>query len=78
MAAAFLLRYRTADAQKVLSEVASHKGLIAFSASESLMRWQEGTWAFVVVISRNGARLLQIDVASQFTLERPYVTPFHS
>ena len=44
-AAAHLLRYRTAEAQTVLQEVAEGEGLAAFEASEALKRWEEGTWA---------------------------------
>ncbi len=45
MAAAYLLRYRTAEARAVLEELASGKGLAAFGAGETLKRWEEGTWA---------------------------------
>lgn len=46
MAAAFLLRYRTKEAQAVLKEVArSGPSLVAFEAQEALKRWEEGTWA---------------------------------
>ncbi|NLT69052.1 MAG: DUF2019 domain-containing protein [Acidobacteria bacterium] len=45
MAAAFLLRYKTEEAKRVLSEIATGKGFAAFGASETLKRWQEGTWA---------------------------------
>lgn len=45
MAAAYLLRYRTAEATAVLEEAARGQGLIAFEAGETLKRWQEGTWA---------------------------------
>jgi hypothetical protein len=44
-AAAFLLRYRTAEAKAILEEAAKGKGLVAFESSEALKRWQEGTWA---------------------------------
>jgi hypothetical protein len=43
-AAAYLLRYRTAEARAVLQEVAKGEGLAAFEASESLKRWEEGAW----------------------------------
>ncbi len=45
MAAVYLLRYRTAEAKAVLREIAKGEGLAAFEASESLKRWEEGTWA---------------------------------
>jgi hypothetical protein len=45
MAAAFLLRHRTAEAKAVLEEAAQGQGLIPFGASEALKRWEEGTWA---------------------------------
>lgn len=45
MAAAFLLRYRTDEARGVLKELAAEEGLAAFSARETLNRWEEGTWA---------------------------------
>jgi hypothetical protein len=45
MAAAYLLRYRTAEAIAVLEEAARGQGLIAFEAGEALKRWEEGTWA---------------------------------
>lgn len=45
MAAAFLLRHRTAQAKAVLEEAAKGQGLIAFEAGETLKHWAEGTWA---------------------------------
>lgn len=45
MAAAYLLRHRTAEASAVLVEAAKGEGLAAFGASETLKRWEEGTWA---------------------------------
>lgn len=45
MAAAFLMRYKTLESKKVLSEIAAGKGFVAFGAGETLKRWQEGTWA---------------------------------
>lgn len=45
VAAAFLLRHRTAEARAVLQELAAGEGLVAFSAGETLKRWEEGTWA---------------------------------
>jgi hypothetical protein len=44
-AAAFLLRYRTAEAKAILEEVAKGEGFIAFGAGQALKRWEEGTWA---------------------------------
>jgi hypothetical protein len=44
-AAAFLLRHRTAESKAVLLEAAAGEGLVSFSASEALKRWEEGTWA---------------------------------
>jgi hypothetical protein len=44
-AAAFLLRYRTAEAKAVLEEAAKGEGLIPFEAQQALLRWEEGTWA---------------------------------
>ncbi|MBU1241501.1 DUF2019 domain-containing protein, partial [Myxococcota bacterium] len=41
MAAAFLLRYRHEAAMKVLLELASGDGIVAFSAGETLSRWEE-------------------------------------
>jgi hypothetical protein len=43
-AAAFLLRYRTAEARAILEEAAKGEGLVAFSAAQTLKRWEEGTW----------------------------------
>ncbi|GEN12592.1 protein of unknown function [Myxococcus fulvus] len=45
MAAAHLLRYRTAEARAVLEEAAKGKGLIPFEAKQTLKHWEEGTWA---------------------------------
>jgi hypothetical protein len=45
MAAAFLLRHRTAEAIAVLEEAAKGQGLIAFESQQALKRWEEGTWA---------------------------------
>ncbi|QRK06783.1 DUF2019 domain-containing protein [Archangium violaceum] len=45
MAAAYLLRHRTAEATAVLMEISKGEGLAAFGASEALKRWEEGTWA---------------------------------
>ena len=44
-AAAYLLRYRTAEAKAVLEEAASREGMIPFIASEVLRNWEQGTWA---------------------------------
>ncbi|MGE6756784.1 DUF2019 domain-containing protein [Corallococcus interemptor] len=43
-AAAFLLRYRTAEARAVLEEAARGEGLVAFGAQETLKGWDEGVW----------------------------------
>ncbi|WP_375761582.1 DUF2019 domain-containing protein [Corallococcus exercitus] len=45
MAAAHLLRYRTAEAKAVLEEAAKGQGLVPFGAQQALKRWEEGTWA---------------------------------
>lgn len=45
MAAAHLLRYRTAEAKAVLEEAAKGQGLVPFEAQQALLRWEEGTWA---------------------------------
>jgi hypothetical protein len=44
MAAAFLLRHRTAEAKAVLVEAAKHKGLSALGAQQTLKNWESGTW----------------------------------
>jgi Domain of unknown function (DUF2019) len=45
MAAAFLLRHRRDQAHAVLQELARGDGQAALSASETLKRWDEGSWA---------------------------------
>ncbi|WP_164016082.1 DUF2019 domain-containing protein [Pyxidicoccus trucidator] len=45
MAAAHLLRYRTAEAKAVLEDAAKGEGLVPFEAGQALKRWEEGTWA---------------------------------
>ncbi len=45
MAAAFLLRHRTAEAKAVLEEAAQHKGLAALEAQQTLKNWEEGIWS---------------------------------
>src|SRR4051812_13335482 len=45
MAAAHLLRHRTAEAEAVLEEAAKGEGMIPFGAQQALKRWEEGTWA---------------------------------
>jgi hypothetical protein len=45
MAAAILLRHRTAEAKAVLEEAAKGEGLVPFKAQQALLRWEEGTWA---------------------------------
>jgi hypothetical protein len=45
MAAAHLLRYRTAEARAVLEEAAKGDGLVSFKAGQALKRWEDGTWA---------------------------------
>jgi hypothetical protein len=45
LAAAFLLRHKTAEAKAVLQEAARGEGLIPFEASQALKHWAEGTWA---------------------------------
>ncbi|WP_395845041.1 DUF2019 domain-containing protein [Archangium violaceum] len=44
-AAAFLLRYRTAEAKAILEDAAKGEGLVAFAAAQTLRRWEEGSWA---------------------------------
>jgi hypothetical protein len=44
-AAAFLLRYRTAEATAVLEEAAQGQGLAALGAQQTLRNWQDGLWA---------------------------------
>jgi hypothetical protein len=43
--AAFLLRHRTPEALRVLTDEAAGTGMIAFEASQALDRWREKTWA---------------------------------
>lgn len=45
MAAAYLLRHRTTEAMTVLREAAKGTGMIAFEASQTIKRWDEGAWA---------------------------------
>ena len=45
MAAAFLLRHRTAEAKAVLEDAAQGKGLAALGAQQTLKNWEDGTWA---------------------------------
>lgn len=44
-AAAYLLRYKTAEARAVLEGAAKGQGLVPFEAGQALNRWEEGTWA---------------------------------
>jgi hypothetical protein len=44
MTAAFLLRHSHEEARAVLSALSSGEGFVAFSAGETLKRWEEGTW----------------------------------
>lgn len=44
-AAAYLLRYRTAEARAILEEAARGEGLVPFEASLVLKNWENGTWA---------------------------------
>jgi hypothetical protein len=44
MAAAFLLRYRTAEAKAVLEAAAGGNGMSSLGAIMSLKHWEEGTW----------------------------------
>ncbi|MCY1076330.1 DUF2019 domain-containing protein [Archangium lansingense] len=43
-AAAFLLRYRTAEAKAVLEAAATGGGVSAIDAIMALKHWEEGTW----------------------------------
>ena len=43
-AAAFLLRYRHAEARGVLEDASRGQGLTALEAGEALKRWDEGVW----------------------------------
>jgi hypothetical protein len=43
-AAAFLLRYRTAEAKAVLEAAATGAGVAAIDAIMALKHWEEGTW----------------------------------
>jgi hypothetical protein len=45
MAAAHLLRHRTAEALSVLQDAAKGSGLVAFGALQAMKRWEDGTWA---------------------------------
>jgi hypothetical protein len=45
MAAAFLLRYRPAEAKAVLEATANEGGVAAIGAIMTLRRWKDGTWA---------------------------------
>lgn len=45
MAAAYLLRYQTAEALEVLRQEAEGSGLVALEATEAIKRWEEGTWS---------------------------------
>jgi hypothetical protein len=45
MAAAYLLRYRTTEAKRVLEDAAKREGMIPFIASQILKNWEDGTWA---------------------------------
>ncbi|AKF82586.1 hypothetical protein MFUL124B02_28900 [Myxococcus fulvus 124B02] len=45
MAAAFLLRHRTAEAKAVLEEAARSRGLAALEAQQTLLNWENGSWA---------------------------------
>jgi hypothetical protein len=42
--AAFLLRYRTAEAKAVLEAAARGDGMAAIGATMTLKHWEEGTW----------------------------------
>lgn len=42
--AAFLLRYKNTQATAVLKEIAKGEGFGSFEASQTLKRWEEGTW----------------------------------
>jgi len=42
--AAFLLRYRTAEAKAVLEAAANGNGLSSLGATMTLKRWEDGTW----------------------------------
>jgi hypothetical protein len=44
MTAAFLLRHRHEEARKVLELLSRSNSRAAFSASETLKRWDEGAW----------------------------------
>jgi len=44
-AAAYLLRYRTAEARAILEEAARGGGMVPFEASLVLKNWESGTWA---------------------------------
>jgi hypothetical protein len=44
-AAAFLLRFRHAEAKAVLERESKGAGIIAFDAEQALERWKDGTWA---------------------------------
>ncbi|WP_414640995.1 DUF2019 domain-containing protein [Archangium sp.] len=44
MAAAFLLRYRTAEAKAVLETAANGNGVSSIGAIMTLKRWEDGTW----------------------------------
>lgn len=44
MTASFLLRYKTKESIKVLTELSKGTGILSFDANEALKRWKEGNW----------------------------------
>jgi hypothetical protein len=44
LAAAYLLRYKTVEALRVLREESFGEGIVAFEAGEAIKRWEEGDW----------------------------------
>ena len=43
-ASAYLLRYCTDRAMKVLKEVSQMGGIVGFEASQAIQRWEDGEW----------------------------------
>ncbi|MBI5027083.1 MAG: DUF2019 domain-containing protein [Nitrospirae bacterium] len=43
-AAAYLLKFKTEEALRILRELSKIQGLIGLDASETIKRWEEGTW----------------------------------
>jgi uncharacterized protein YwqG len=75
VAAAFLLRHRTAEAKAVLEEAAKGQGLSALEAKVVLEQWQEGTWTLDAEKRREPVHVDEVHAATEQRVTKRRLLP---